>query len=1057
MPHKQLKKNGQVQNLQFGMRRDMQQGQRVQPVQAPPREEELEAKKRGLEAEVATIEEKLMDISTREYQDEESLKNMKPVLEALSGRLLDVKGRLMQNPDSEDLQLEFAARKEQYSIAEKEAGILIKRLLSTKQEKYNQQQMHTTKMMQWQGEKITEEVSYQMTVEGLDKRIAAMQEYTQEPWKDCLEEIPEMLEKLKNTRAGYSDRIELTKTAKRMADDTADYKHGDLINEWIQMEIQPQEVIGQYLAYADRFWNQEAERKRLLSPEYITHHIRDSFLVIDFYLYFQARRKQIEIPEEQRKKVERADRIMEYYKEHVKNILSDHGLAIGDMRYDSKKIEALEGKESLEKQTARWKKDFQTYQELARDSEWQLLVPGNSNLADERLLALEQQMGIAPVHRAAEAGQQLEEAQNQEAEARRRAEEEARRQAEAEELRQAEESMEHRDGYYRYRSNILDEMTDYQNIADKKRRLQNVAQAMARNLQAQGLWAEDSGFARVLEWLEQDRLNHQGMNSHTFTEYEKRETEIRGNLGRELRRLLRTAPSSLEKQYAAELCTWFREEEDGDLVQPDAKKVIYRSDRIFKESNLQFKSAKDQPLFPHDPTLKDFGQGAVGDCFLIAAISSLVVRAPGKIKEIMKDNRDGTVTVRFYDRSAKKYLYVKVDKTIPEKIDENGRKKDRGAVGALWIKILEKAYASVRDKSTRQLSRRKGDSNYWEAGEGLSDEALTELTGIEAKSTWMYDKAISMFKGRLKNVNSFGDYKMETPALLYYEEMHPKDRQAFDYLNKHRVPLRKKAKLKAELKRNEKVEKLLEKVMTLEVHEMEINVMDREDFGEVMVKAYRKLEEYMAIAKTARREGHTLKLRDLAQTDIPETLRELLTVCWNLCEKQGSQLEEVASGMMNGYLKKINEPGNYVEDYTQSEEELFAKIKDSLDGGGYVEMGTRKFKVEKRQIQGTTGEDYLNGIFAGHAYAVLRTESHQIGNKVKKFLRMHNPHGVSVPLYQLGPDQKLKRVGFNPAKIDDEGIHYENYTHGVFLIELRDAKNFFNALYNSEKEEGNRT
>lgn len=83
-----------------------------------------------------------------------------------------------------------------------------------------------------------------------------------------------------------------------------------------------------------------------------------------------------------------------------------------------------------------------------------------------------------------------------------------------------------------------------------------------------------------------------------------------------MQRTLKCATSSLEKHYAAELYTLLKKEQDGDLIVPDnPKSVVYRSDKFLKESdtledNLRFvmKSVKDQPLFPHDPCLKDIAQ-----------------------------------------------------------------------------------------------------------------------------------------------------------------------------------------------------------------------------------------------------------------------------------------------------------------------------------------------------------------------------------------------------------------------------------------------------------------
>ena len=59
---------------------------------------------------------------------------------------------------------------------------------------------------------------------------------------------------------------------------------------------------------------------------------------------------------------------------------------------------------------------------------------------------------------------------------------------------------------------------------------------------------------------------------------------------------------------------------------------------------------KDQPLFAHEPSVNDVQQRLLGDCYLEAAISSLVLNTPEKLKECLRDNGDGTVTVRFFKK-----------------------------------------------------------------------------------------------------------------------------------------------------------------------------------------------------------------------------------------------------------------------------------------------------------------------------------------------------------------------------------------------------------------------
>lgn len=59
---------------------------------------------------------------------------------------------------------------------------------------------------------------------------------------------------------------------------------------------------------------------------------------------------------------------------------------------------------------------------------------------------------------------------------------------------------------------------------------------------------------------------------------------------------------------------------------------------------------RKRPLFAHEPNVNDIKQRTISNCYMLAGLSSLVEQEPGKIKECLKDNGDGTVTVRFYKR-----------------------------------------------------------------------------------------------------------------------------------------------------------------------------------------------------------------------------------------------------------------------------------------------------------------------------------------------------------------------------------------------------------------------
>ena len=98
---------------------------------------------------------------------------------------------------------------------------------------------------------------------------------------------------------------------------------------------------------------------------------------------------------------------------------------------------------------------------------------------------------------------------------------------------------------------------------------------------------------------------------------------------------------------------------DGNLFERD-KKPLFRMDatndqdtpelKQIKDRKVKYADRRDDPLFAHEPSMNDIEQKYLGDCYLQAGVSSLVMNNPTAIKECMQDNGNGTVTVRFYLR-----------------------------------------------------------------------------------------------------------------------------------------------------------------------------------------------------------------------------------------------------------------------------------------------------------------------------------------------------------------------------------------------------------------------
>lgn len=103
----------------------------------------------------------------------------------------------------------------------------------------------------------------------------------------------------------------------------------------------------------------------------------------------------------------------------------------------------------------------------------------------------------------------------------------------------------------------------------------------------------------------------------------------------------------------------------------------------------------DAPLFPHEPRMNDVKQGLAGECYLYAGLQDLARLYPQKLKDAVKDNGDGTATVRFFQRSknpdgSKTYqpVYVRVEKATTKLAAW-----ERGGQESMWVNVIERAYA----------------------------------------------------------------------------------------------------------------------------------------------------------------------------------------------------------------------------------------------------------------------------------------------------------------------------------------------------------------------------
>ncbi|MBL8951734.1 MAG: hypothetical protein JNK82_13210 [Myxococcaceae bacterium] len=123
---------------------------------------------------------------------------------------------------------------------------------------------------------------------------------------------------------------------------------------------------------------------------------------------------------------------------------------------------------------------------------------------------------------------------------------------------------------------------------------------------------------------------------------------------------------------------------------PDPKERAAHAGTLPKLNFLQ------QPLFPAEgPTLDDVFQGSVGDCYFVARLSAFAHADPENIRKLVAPLGDGTFAVRFVRNGVPDYVRVDADLWLNSAGTKPAYAK-LGEEGALWVAIVEKAFAIAR-------------------------------------------------------------------------------------------------------------------------------------------------------------------------------------------------------------------------------------------------------------------------------------------------------------------------------------------------------------------------
>jgi hypothetical protein len=164
--------------------------------------------------------------------------------------------------------------------------------------------------------------------------------------------------------------------------------------------------------------------------------------------------------------------------------------------------------------------------------------------------------------------------------------------------------------------------------------------------------------------------------------------------------------------------------ETGNSLPPQKAGHTYKEEKV--EGTAFVKGAGDA----HEVDITDVRQGQLGDCYFLAILAAIARAKPDFIKNMVKDNGNGTYTVTFHTYQGISGLFgsrsgqsVVVNNTFWTDGSGNpayAKKGDTTSTGSpeLWVMIIEKAWAQLNGGFAQIEGGSSGSSESWGAVTG---------------------------------------------------------------------------------------------------------------------------------------------------------------------------------------------------------------------------------------------------------------------------------------------------------------------------------------------------
>lgn len=392
------------------------------------------------------------------------------------------------------------------------------------------------------------------------------------------------------------------------------------------------------------------------------------------------------------------------------------------------------------------------------------------------------------------------------------------------------------------------------------------------------------------------------------------------------------------------------------------------------------------PLFPELPCMEHVNQGQLGDCYLLAAVASIVRLDPMHFVNHMIDHVDGTVTVRLY-ADVGLMFEVTVMKSLV--FSSSGT---RYAKGGMWVQILEKAYAAsgLQRPIKRQKQKPVDDApSYDDISGGDAADAMMHLTGKPSKS-------FDLGKGRER----FGH---EAPHILEEEQ---------DRLRKEMYLLDDEEQM---LKRTIETKRSKEDVVDVSVEEQRITA--------ISVEVKELMRQFTTVMDPVIDLGEILKKVSVTET----TLAQLAKGYQSNPSFQLLVRTAITTGVVPGELGS----GRYSND----DRAAFVHIKAGIDGRRPMCASTRE-KISdidnpEELSRGVSGESKVSGLAGKHAYSLLDYRPRDPQPNAPILIKLRNPWG------HYGREYKAIEGKLRPVAVEGDG---------VFWLDLSDLTANFRAI-----------